>query len=232
MIFLGSEWKDFRVLLNPTNLKAFNTRELLSLASKLMKSKDISPDRDKLAELSEGLGNSVKDKGLFTLRYYFYQIYDDAPMVLDLRDSRIDQTDGLYFLKQTRLVHDFSPQFKEGLRELYEAFYLLDTPDLIPALSKLRLSPSGWPEAKKKELESLFLSHFQKGDISAQVFQTKDMVSSFSKIFSFLKDNQVTVPSEFALLGIGITGLYLNLSQTNTAYDVAGVFKWISSKFN
>jgi hypothetical protein len=223
MFKIPNELKEFSVWLNPTNLKVIDKFELLKLVPTLLTAKADLINLDDQCSLSNGLGNNKNDLAIFALRVYFYQIFHSNQFSLDLRPTNFSY-DEFWRFQSTKLVFSFTFKFIEGLRETYQCYYLKEGKGLRKCLLKMGLMNDQWSEADKKELEGIFLNHFSIDSQTKQLFQFNDLLSSFGKIFFFIKSKNGKVPMEFAPLGVYLSSLYKTLELSSERLDVKAAF--------
>jgi hypothetical protein len=223
MISLPKELKDFAMWLNPSNLRAFNKMEVMQLGLKVSRQKAPKPSLPDIHKLGAGLGIDQRSFGIFVLRIYFYQIFKNEMISLDLRRSRFSHSGAWTFLGEN-LGHQFSPVFIKALQDTYKSYYLNDGQGLSDCLERLGLFSPSWDNSLKSKLTDLFLAHFQSGAQVPKLFKLTDMIDSFGQIFFFIKEHGGKVPSEFALLGLYLTSLYLTLEETKQAFNVRDTF--------
>lgn len=143
---------------------------------------------------------------------------------LDLRPSRFYYENGWRF-KGQYLAFQFNKKLQESLIKTYIIYYENQAEGLQDCLQDMGLIQGDWSEQEKKELEIIFKNHFQQGSKTKQVFKIADLMDSFSKIFLFIKKHNGKVPSEFSLLGVYLTSLYLTLNRIDQPIDVKSCFE-------
>lgn len=218
MIGLPKEMKEFAVWLNPKNLAAFNKLEILKLAKSAWTSSAPALSEGVLQQLSAGLEDREEDQGQFALRLYFYQLRLHQSISLDLRRSRFFYESHWHFRGQT-LAHAFEVDTVDALMETYRIFYTEPGASLLPSLKKMNLIPAHWTEQQERGLEEIFQTHFDQGSSGRMKFKFSQLLQSFTKIFEFIQKNKGKVPSEFAMLGVYLSSLYMNLESISVEAD-------------
>jgi hypothetical protein len=224
MIRIPQELKDFSILLNPTNLKAFNKIELFNLSRKVLKTEVPPLAEETQSALSEGLVFRQGDLGTYALRVYFYQILINKPFSLDLRGSRF-WYDTHWRFNGESLGFEFDSSFLVALSDTYSIYYQDSAPSLRNSLRSMGLIQSDWSERDAEDLEGLFLKHFNEGRSEAQNFKLSGLLHSFANIFSFIKSRNSKVPSQFGILGVCLTSLYMTLDPIEEPLDVRSCFE-------
>ena len=224
LIFIPKELKDFSVWLNPKNLQAFNKLEIIKLARHILKNKTKPLSVELQKQLGQDLDESDKSKGIFALRVYFYQLLCNDELSLDLRPSRFSYDDGWRF-KGENLAFKFNNDLQQALINTYEIYYENQAHGLGQCLDEMGLIVDSWTEEEKQEFEDIFKSHFQQEYKTKQFFKLSDLLNSFSNIFFFIRKRGGTVPSEFSLLGVYLTSLYMTLNNIEEPIDVQNCYE-------
>lgn len=160
------------------------------------------------------------------LELYFYQVYHQRAVFLDLRKERFHyRPEGGLSWHPNGLWITFNATFSDGIRKLYDGFFLVDETRLNQALKQLGLAPDHLTDAALTELKQLLEEHFGQGRSQLIRFETKGFMQSFDKLFSFLKKHRVKISEDFLFLGIYLVTLYLHLDAIGSAYDVTQAFQ-------
>ena len=98
-----------------------------------------------------------------------------------------------------------------------------------PEEIKKHLVPLGlvnpkWSNDKKELIYKMFIDHFQLAGQSSHEFLLEELVASLKKIFLFIREQKSKVPSEFAVLGLYLVSLYMNIEETGEKLDVKAAF--------
>jgi hypothetical protein len=166
----------------------------------------------------------LQEKGDALLRYYFAQLYHPEGMFLDLRDRRLQWSEGKLHFHPTGFWYVFSPSFRKGLLELYRGFYLGDDSRFEAGLEATGLLSRSWPIEDQREIKNLFRSHFGESLERPMRFDLKQFQQTFVRIFEFLVRKKVKLSSEFMLFGIYLVTLYLSLESYGTEHSTKTLF--------
>ena len=216
--------RDFAVWLNPSSLSAFNKLEVMRLGGRLIKSKTKEIPTEIQEELSRGLANCEKDLGIFVLRLYFYQIINLEFFSIDLRRNRFHFQNDHWHYNSKHLGFGFNEDLRSALFETYDYYYVERKGNLIDALIRMGLVQPNWHDTHKKEVESAFIKHFKGADSKRQKFTMRDLIKSFTEIFTIIRDKGGKVPSEFSMLGVYLTSMYLTLDKIDESFDVEACY--------
>ncbi len=174
-----------------------------------------------------GLGSLASEKerqvaGDQLLGLYFTQWLNPHGVFIDLRASHFHlQEDRLWFTPNG-LWLQVRASFREGLVDLYRAFYADDDSALEDALSRMgMLGPELGPD-DADQLKDLLRAHFGL-DSGAQRFSINRFKTSFDALFDFFVDHGMTLHSDFVVLGFNLITLYMTLEALGAAHDVRGI---------
>lgn len=220
---LPRDFEELSIWLSPDVLKAFDKTDVLVKGVKSFRDHADQIDRTLLQKLSAGL--TIHDRGLFTLRLYFYQLFHREKICLDLREKHFQYRDYWIYSGQS-YAYQFSSEFLIALQKTYRCFYLENAAGLDQCLRELGMIQAHWSDRQIEELSELFINHFKGGE--KQLFKLKSLLSSFQDIFYFIIKNKGKVKTDFALFGIYLTTLYLNLDNIDDELDVRSSFDFIS----
>jgi hypothetical protein len=215
--------KDFTILLEPESLKTFNKINLLKHTFKLIGAKTEPLDTKLQRELAKGLRNTDRGRAIFSLRIYFAQLYLSGKISIDLRSSRFFH-DKKWMFRGEHFAYSISNEVRNALLSTYDAYYTGNPKDIKKHLLTLGLMDSEWPKEDKEELYKMFISHFQLAGQKKHEFLIDDLVASFKKIFLFIRERGSKVPTEFAILGLYLVSLYMNIEQSGEHLDVKQIF--------
>jgi hypothetical protein len=158
------------------------------------------------------------------LRIYFSQFYsDDLAVHLDYRNA-FTQNNKILNWKPSKLHYKFSKNFLDGVKTLYQGFYLDDKNTFLNGLKLMGIINEKMDETKKNEVVELFLLHFGDGKERPIKFSLTKLQSSFNEIFSSFIKNDIPLNPEFAVLGIALVTLYKTLEQIPEELDVKKAF--------
>lgn len=173
----------------------------------------------------------TKDDGENILKIYFSQFFEKNNYVhIDLRDSSFSSNDYLYW-SPSRFYYQFSGSFREGVCALYKGFYFKDSKEFEKGLSLLNITSINMPESKKNEIQNIFLNHFGEGQSLPVKFSLKKLQDSFNNIFSYFLKEDIPLNPEFAVLGINLVTLYMNLQKIPHELNVSEAFFEVAKKY-
>jgi predicted unusual protein kinase regulating ubiquinone biosynthesis (AarF/ABC1/UbiB family) len=178
------------------------------------------PDASKLDALPPG--SRRRAAGDHVLDLYFAQWLNPHGVFIDLRASRFHVENDRLRFTPNGLWLQVRPRFREGLVDLYRAFYAEDEAALEDALLRMgMLGPELGPD-DTEILKGLLRAHFGL-DSSAQHFAIDRFKESFDTLFDFFVDHGMTLHSDFVVLGFNLITLYMTLEQLGEAHDVRGI---------
>ena len=164
-------------------------------------------------------GSRRRTAGDRLLGLYFAQWLNPHGVFIDLRASRFHaESDRLWFTPNG-LWLQVRPRFREGLVDLYRAFYSDDEAALDDALLRMgMLGPELGPD-DTEHLKRLLRAHFGL-DSGKQQFAIDRFKASFDALFDFFVDHGMTLHSDFVVLGFNLITLYTTLELLGEAHDV------------
>lgn len=173
-----------------------------------------------------------KDQGEKILEVYFSQFFENnLPVHIDLRKKSFDSSKNFGW-NPSKAHYTFSPSFIEGVRLLYFGFYSSNDDDYEKGLSQLGIINTNMNSDQRNDIKNLFNNHFGSGKEAPVKFSLKELQSSFNTIFSFFLKNDIPLNPEFAVLGLCLVTLYLNLEEIDYPLDVRGAFNIVASKYS
>lgn len=184
---------------------------------------------------NENIGNEkvAVCLGQKLLEIYFSQIYNSKVVFLDLRADRFNKKSKHVVLwRPNGLWYEFSEDFLDGIRCLYEGFYTPNEFKLHAALHKLGLYSNEMTQDAKAELLILLENHFGQGKNSPMKFGVTNFMASFDCLFLFLKKQKLRLHEDFLFLGIYILTLYMHLESLNNTFNVYDAYSIATSKKN
>jgi predicted unusual protein kinase regulating ubiquinone biosynthesis (AarF/ABC1/UbiB family) len=156
------------------------------------------------------------------LNLYFTQWLNPHGVFIDLRASRFHAENNRLWFTPNGLWLQVRPRFREGLVDLYRAFYADDEAALEDALLRMgMLGPELGPD-NTEVLKGLLRAHFGL-DSGAQHFAIDRFKESFDALFDFFVDHGMTLHSDFVVLGFNLITLYMTLEGLHEAHDVRGI---------
>lgn len=158
------------------------------------------------------------------LTLYFAQLFSPHGLFLDLRLNHYQVAKPVLNYHPSGLWTKFSPEFSQGVAEIYDGFYLNDDAQFESGLIKLGLSSSSWPESDRRELAQLFKSHFGASVDNEMVFELESFKTSLINIAHFLLEKKVRVSNDFLYLGIYLVTLYSALERSRVRINVKKIY--------
>ena len=156
------------------------------------------------------------------LALYFSQWLVEEGLFLDLRPARFGASDDALVFAPNGLWIQLRPEFREGMRSLYESFYSDDDSAFDAALRQMGMLRDGMSASAESELKELLHSHFGV-DQSAQRFSIDTFKASFDDLFEFFLDNNLRLHSDFVWVGFYLITLYLTLEHGGQEHDVHSI---------
>lgn len=170
--------------------------------------------RVNLAPLPRGGEATEVADGETILELYFAQLFDDAPVLLDLRRDRFARVDEDLIWDPKAYFVSFDDDFLSAMRGIYEGFYTEDDELFQESLAELNLEGVG----------ELFRAHFGGGDQTAVEFDVEHFRDTFMQIFEYCKEEEIELHHDFVPLGIYLATLYEHLGSLGGAYDVRSAY--------
>lgn len=158
------------------------------------------------------------------LGLYFAQIFSPYGLFLDLSPSHFSLSEGELNFKPTSIWTKFSPEFSQGLKEIYDGFYFEDEELLHKGLLKSKLTSSKWTESDRQKLAELFKSHFGASVTDEMKFDLESFKESFLKVADFMLEKKVNISTDFLYLGIALVTMYSSLEKTEAKVNVKEIY--------
>ena len=137
-----------------------------------------------------------------------------------MRSERFNRGEDKLFFEPNGLYYKFSPTFIKGLSEVYDGFYRQKPETFEQGLINIQLISPGDSEEVKNRIRELFTSHFGDALKGPVHFEMDVFQESFHQIFSYLYEQNKSLPTEFTFLGLYLVTLYMNLSEIDEALDI------------
>lgn len=205
-------WREGRRLLR-------NYRDAEGFAAARRRRREALADSELSVRLDDGSGvestmpSDPVDYAERVVTLYFHQLFADAPVILDLRDRALHESDGGLLWQPGAMWTELEPDFLAAIREIYVGFYR-DEPDRFEAgLEALNLAGAG----------PLFERHFGE-DVQATRFETASFVSTFHDIFSYCGREGIELAGGFLGFGVYLATMYDNLDRLDVEVDVRSCF--------
>ena len=134
-------------------------------------------------------------------------------MLLDMRRESFARADGHWAWKPSPAIAEWSPDFRQGCRDLYAGFYLDD-----PARFSAGARAVGLGEAEM-ELRAQF------GDARRVKFSLREFQDRFQSVFERCKETRSKIHPGFLTLGLALATLYEHLEGVGEPLDVHAAFE-------
>jgi hypothetical protein len=162
---------------------------------------------------SDSLGGDQRAHATRLVTLYFEQLYSDTPTLLDLRATNARDRDGQLAWEPAPWVCEWSADFIEPLRGLYQGFYAPDDKLLKESMEALRIDLA----------EDLFRKHFGSHP-DRQRFVMRDFVNTFHQVFVRCRDAKRELHPDFLPLGVYLATLYEHLDGIPVEVDVPACY--------
>lgn len=146
------------------------------------------------------------------LALYFHQVLGDGPVLLDMRASAFERSEGRWLWKPEPAIAAWGDDFRLGCRNLYTGYYTGDDARFTAGARALGL---GEAEA---ELRAQF------GDTRAVTFSLREFQQRFHAVFQRCKETRSKLHPGFLTLGLGLATLYEHLEAVGVPLDVRAAF--------
>lgn len=164
------------------------------------------------------------------LHLYFAQLYSEDGLFLDLRPQHFinDAPDLKWHPSGLWTVLD--EDFRLGLLEVYEGFYLEKEDVYFKGLKRIGLIADDWSEQDRYKLGELFRAQFGASLTSEMSFSLEHFRSSIIKLTDFLLKKKVKITKDFLYLGIYLVTLYSHLEQSPDKLAVKDIYLSVRGK--
>jgi hypothetical protein len=195
--------------------------ELFDLQSNFLETFGIHLVSDVPSIPAHQVGQPVAEK---ILCLYFAQLFSPHGLFLDLGPTHLDYNEGGLNFHPNGLWTKFHPDFSQGLKKIYDGFYLEDETIFHQGLLACGLTSKEWPETDREKLAKLFKSHFGASLTSEMSFDLETFKESFFKVADFMLEKKVIISIDFLYLGIALVTLYSSLEKTKAKVNVKKVY--------
>ncbi len=165
------------------------------------------------------------------LELYFAQLFSPSGLFLDLRAANFATDKPTLKWKPTGLWTQFNEEFRLGLLDVYDGFYLEDEELYYKGLTEVGLISPDWPDTDKKKLGDLFKAQFGKASSSEVNFEMGHFQASMFKTFNFILTKKGKITKDFLYLGIYLVTLYASLSETKEELPVKEIYLNMRKQF-
>ncbi|MET0385767.1 MAG: hypothetical protein ABW321_07395 [Polyangiales bacterium] len=156
---------------------------------------------------------SAADRGALIAELYFRQLFDDGPVLLDLRAAAFTAKGDQLLWAPASWIAQWKPDFIQPLREIYAGFYAHDDARFRRGLAALSLEHS----------EDLFREQFG-GTQDRVKFEVQAFIDTFHRVFERCKRERTSLHPDFLPLGIYLAALYDHEQELGVAIDVTSAF--------
>ena len=219
---------DFKVFLqyfSKETIQMLRLKDMLKVSQQIyFNAKNDSMKEEIMGFLQKSLSKQTELSPEFLLEIYFLQLTNPYGFFLDMRSSSMKFQDGQFCWNPKPLYYKFSDNFAAGLRKVYHGFFL-DMPEVLQeGIDETQLLPPGSTEQQKSDLQQLLLDHFGNVKNEPMKFTLVRFSKSFHHVFMFFKKNNLSVPSDFVVLGCLLTSLYWGLERMGKTANVGEAF--------
>lgn len=158
------------------------------------------------------------------LTLYFAQLFSPHGLFLDIGPTHLEMDGEVLDFNPNGVWTKFSPEFADGITDIYDGFYNDDDSLFHQGLIKSGLSSPKWPQKDRDALADLFKSHFGASVSGEMTFELETFKKSFLKVADFLLEKKVKISTDFIYLGIALITMYSSLEKTNVSVNVKNVY--------
>ena len=165
------------------------------------------------------------------LHLYFAQLLSPHGLFLDLRSHHFAAEYPILRWHPSGLWVSFSEDFRLGLLNVYDGFYL-DNPELFKrGLSQIGLLSIDWPLEDQQKICELFKAQFGSVKEVDMKFDLDEFRQAMMKLADFLLQKEVTITKDFLYLGINLVTLYSALEETKEALPVKKIYLAVRDQY-
>lgn len=154
------------------------------------------------------------------LHLYFVQIFSPHGLFLDLRPIHFDTESTELKWHPSGLWTQFDEEFRNGLIQVYDGFYMENQEAYFQGLEKIGLVGADWTDADKEKLGELFKAQFD----HEMIFDLENFRSVIFKLADFLLQKKVNITKDFLYLGIYLVTLYSHLQESQVRLPVREIY--------
>lgn len=158
------------------------------------------------------------------LTLYFAQLFSPHGIFLDIGPTHLEMNGEELNFHPNGVWTKFSPEFADGITDIYDGFYNGDEKLFQLGLVKSGLSSAKWPEHDRVALAELFKSHFGASVSGEMTFELETFKQSFLKVADFLLEKKVKISTDFIYLGVALVTMYSSLEKTSASVNVKKVY--------
>lgn len=165
------------------------------------------------------------------LTLYFTQLFTPQGLFLDLRLNHFKNQNPIFQWIPSHLWTKFNEEFRQGLLNVYEGFYLEDDQLYYQGLDKIGLLKPGLSEEDRKTLGDLFKAQFGNALNEEMQFDLEHLKDAIIKMSNWMLNKKVQISKDFLYLGIYLVTLYSSLEQTNARLPVKKIYLEVRGRF-
>lgn len=201
--------------------------DLLGLQRDALAAEDIVLTHEPLDQM-----NYTPDKksAIRCLTLYFEQLYSPDGLFLDLRSHHFIAKDEELWWHPSGLWTQFSEEFRQGLLNVYEGFYLEKEELYQRGLISIGLLNPDWSQEDRQKLADLFKAQFGEARTSEMKFELDHLRDAIMKMTDFLMEKKVKITKDFLYLGIYLVTLYSHLELSGHKLPVKDIYLKVKNK--
>jgi hypothetical protein len=232
VLFQTVEWSELAAELPQLSrrmLQREGYQELLASHRSLLEADHIVPHA---APLAAGPGK-INHNHWFAekvLRLFFIQLFSPQGLFLDLRSQNFSCDHPKLNWHPTTLWTKFSPEFQQGLLDVYDGFYFDETEKFKSGLERIGLLSPTWPAQDQERLCQLFRAQFGASHDEVH-FDLDHFRAAIMKLADFLLKKKVSINKDFLYLGINLVTLYATLEETHEKLPVREIYAEVRQRF-
>jgi predicted unusual protein kinase regulating ubiquinone biosynthesis (AarF/ABC1/UbiB family) len=158
------------------------------------------------------------------LTLYFAQLFSPHGIFLDIGPTHLEMNGEELNIHPNGVWTKFSPEFADGITDIYDGFYEEDDKLFHQGLIKSGLSSTKWPQKDRDALAQLFKSHFGASVSGEMTFELETFKKSFLKVADFMLEKKVKISTDFIYLGIALVTMYSSLEHTKASVNVKQLY--------
>ena len=170
-----------------------------------------------------------KAAGEKILTLYFTQLFTGDGLFLDLRSSHFSAEGEILKWHPSAFWTSLDENFRHGLLDVYEGFYLDDDALYYEGMEKIGLIRPEFTPEDRKMLGDLFRQHFGSG--VEMKFELEHFRTSIIRMSDFMLSKKVKISKDFLYLGIYLVTLYSALEETDAKLPVRQIYLDVRSRF-
>ena len=209
-LLANSELSAIFRFVSPQVFQVASPAQILAIGNTLRKNLGDAAEWGAVRTTHAALLNRTISSGDEVLALYFEQILTQDAWILDFRSGVFQG--GAW--QPRPFFFRLSSEFTDGVRNLYQGFYLDDLSRFDSALKSLGLESARAP----------LLRHFGASDQTSVRFSLSEFQKTFADVFTCCAKAKAKLPSEFLVLGLSLLTLYENLETRGGAFNARAAF--------